>query len=162
MSYFLRNPEEIISSIMLGMMSVVIIVQVIFRYFISYSLAWPEELGRYLFIASVYIGSSYAEQKDRHLAITILRTNGGAWCKKWLPVFVKCVCVAFSLLLCVWGCQMVYFMYKSQQLAPAINIPMYYAYLPLAIGMAGMAARSALCIPQLLRDAAQTTVSQEH
>ena len=44
---------------MLAVMSVVIVIQVIFRYFISYSLEWPEELGRYLFIASVYIGSSY-------------------------------------------------------------------------------------------------------
>lgn len=136
--------EEFFSSFFLGMMTFVIIIQVIFRYFISYSLAWPEELGRYLFVATVFIGSSYAEQHNKHLAITILRTNGGAWCKKWLPVFSSMVTVAFSGLMAVWGLQMVQFMYDTQQLAPAIEIPMYIAYTVIPLGMVGMGIRASI------------------
>ena len=140
----LKNIEEVVSSSLLGLMTVVIIVQVIFRYFISYSLAWPEELGRYLFIASVYIGSSYVEQHDKHLAITILRTNGGKFLGKWLPVFVHCVTIAFSGLMAVWGTQMVVFMYATNQLAPAIEVPMYFVYASIPLGMAGMGIRAAI------------------
>lgn len=140
----LQNIEEVVSSTLLGLMTVVIIVQVIFRYFISYSLAWPEELGRYLFIASVYIGSSYVEQHDKHLAITILRTNGGKFLGKWLPVLVQCITVAFSCLMAVWGTQMVIFMYQTNQLAPAIEVPMYIVYASIPLGMAGMAVRGAI------------------
>lgn len=146
---FLQNIEEFVSSTLLGVMTVVIIVQVIFRYFISYSLAWPEELGRYLFVASVYIGSSYVEQHDKHLAITILRTNGGAFLRKWLPMVVRCVNIAFSGLMALWGVQMVVFMYKTNQLAPAIEVPMYIVYASIPLGMAGMAVRSAI---NLVRD----------
>ncbi len=141
---FLQNIEEVVSSTLLGLMTVVIIIQVIFRYFISYSLAWPEELGRYLFIASVYIGSSYVEQHDKHLAITILRTNGGKFLGKWLPVIVPCITVAFSGLMTVWGTQMVIFMYQTNQLAPAIEVPMYIVYASIPLGMAGMAVRGAI------------------
>lgn len=140
----LNHIEEFLSSALLALMALVITVQVIFRYFISYSLAWPEELGRFLFIAVVYIGSSYVEQQDRHLAITVLRTNGGAWCRKWLPVVVNCISIAFSGLMAVWGFQMVEFMYDTQQMASAIDMPMYVVYAAIPLGMAGMAIRSAI------------------
>lgn len=134
--------EEVVSSFLLGLMTIVITTQVIFRYCISYSLAWPEELGRYLFIASVYIGSSYVEQKQKHLAITILQTSGGKWCKKWLPIIAHSITSLFCILMTVWGAQMVLFMYNTGQLAPAIEIPMYIAYLSIPLGMAGMTIRS--------------------
>lgn len=144
--------EENISSWLLGIMTVVITLQVIFRYFVSYSLAWPEELGRYLFIASVYIGASYVEQKDKHLAITILRTNGGAWCKKWIPIIVHIITIIFSILMTVWGVQMVMFMYATNQLAPAIEVPMYIVYASIPLGMAGMAVRSAINLQKDMRN----------
>ena len=125
-------------------MSVVIVIQVIFRYFISYSLDWPEELGRYLFIASVYIGSSYVEQKQRHLSITILRTSGGRWGRDYLPIFVQLIVIAFSGLMTIWGIQMVQFVYESHQVAPAIQIPMYIVYTCIPLGMGGMTIRAAV------------------
>ncbi len=138
----LNKTEGFISSFFLGLMTVVIIIQVIFRYFISYSLAWPEELGRYLFIASVYIGASYAEQEERHLAITVMRTNCGKWCARYIPILVQFVTIAFSLTMAVWGYKMTMFMYNSNQLAPAIQIPMYIAYAVIPFGMAAMAFRA--------------------
>ena len=58
--------DENLSAIFLGAMTVITVIQIVFRYFISYSLSWPEELGRYLFIAAVYIGASYAEKENKH------------------------------------------------------------------------------------------------
>lgn len=147
----LSSLEENVSSWLLGAMTVVITLQVIFRYFVSYSLAWPEELGRYLFIASVYIGASYVEQKDKHLAITILRTNAGAWCKKWIPVIVHCISIMFSVIMTVWGVKMVVFMHATNQFAPAIEVPMYIIYAFIPLGMAGMAIRSAANLKQTLQ-----------
>ena len=138
----LNKTEGFLSSFFLAVMTIVIIIQVIFRYFISYSLAWPEELGRYLFIASVYIGSSYAEQEERHLAVTIIRTNCGKWCARYIPIFVQIIMMVFSGTMAVWGYKMVEFMYNSKQLAPAIEIPMYIAYAVIPFGMATMTFRS--------------------
>lgn len=140
----LLSPEEFLSSFLLAGMSVVIVIQVIFRYFISYSLDWPEELGRYLFIASVYIGSSYVEQKERHLSITILRSSGGKWGRDYLPILVQLIVIAFSGLMTIWGMEMVKFVHESQQVAPAIQIPMYLVYTCIPLGMGGMTIRAAV------------------
>ena len=140
----LERFEEMLSSSLLVLMSVVISLQVFFRYCVSYSLDWPEELGRYLFIASVYVGSSYAEQKDKHLAITILRSSGGTWCAKYLPRISVIVTVVFCSFMTVWGVRMAWFVCQTGQVAPAMQFPMWIAYTWLPLGMACMGIRAFL------------------
>lgn len=143
---WLNKFEEITSCACLIIMSVVIILQVVFRYCLSASLDWPEELGRFLFIASVYIGASYAEQMDKHLSITILRTSGGPWLAKVLPYFAQIVTVLFSAVMVVWGIRMVLFVHSTHQVAPAMQFPMWIVYLCVPVGMACMGLRAFLKI----------------
>lgn len=142
MFHFLDRFEETLSSFLLALMSVASILQVFFRYCVSYSLDWPEELGRYLFIALVYIGSSYAEQENKHLAITILRTSGGAWCAKYLPLVALGVTAAFCGMMTVWGVSMAHFVWQTGQVAPAMQFPMWIVYACLPLGMACMGIRA--------------------
>ena len=139
---WLNRFEEVVSCTCLLVMSVVIIMQVFFRYCLSSSLDWPEELGRYLFIASVYIGASYAEQLDKHLSITILRTSGGAWLARVLPPFSRIVTVLFSALMVIWGVRMVFFVHSTSQVAPALQFPMWIVYICVPVGMACMGMRA--------------------
>lgn len=139
---FINKIDENLSAILLGAMTVVTVIQIIFRYFISYSLSWPEELGRFLFIAAVYIGSSYAEKDDKHLAITILRTNAGKWCTKYIPVIAEIVNIVFCAFMTWWGILMTEFVYESNQLAPALLIPMYFIYAVIPFGMGCMTIRA--------------------
>ena len=123
-------------------MVVTSILQVFFRYCVSYSLDWPEEMGRYLFIALVYIGSGYAERENKHLSITILRTSGGAWCAKYLPLLALGVTAAFCGMMTVWGVNMAYFVWQTGQVAPAMQFPMWIVYACLPLGMACMGIRA--------------------
>lgn len=150
---WLNRFEEITSCVCLIIMSVVIIMQVIFRYCLSSSLDWPEELGRFLFIASVYIGASYAEQMDRHLSITILHTSGGKWLGKILPYFAQIVTVLFSAIMVVWGVRMVVFVHATNQVAPAMQFPMWVVYTCVPLGMACMGLRALLRIFHLRNQA---------
>ncbi len=134
--------DENLSAIFLGAMTVITVIQIVFRYFISYSLSWPEELGRYLFIAAVYIGASYAEKENKHLAITILRTNAGKLCAKYVPVLAQIVDLLFCVIMTWWGMIMTQFVYHSNQLAPAILVPMYVIYAVLPFGMGLMTIRA--------------------
>ncbi len=142
MSNFIKNFEANLSALLLGAMTVIIITQIIFRYFISYSLSWPEELGRFLFIAAIYIGSSYAEKEEKHLAITILRTSAGKWCERFIPVIAQIINVIFCILITIWGVIMVQFMYNTDQLAPAVQISMYIVYIVVPLGFACMSIRA--------------------
>lgn len=141
MFHFLDRFEEALSSFLLALMVVTSILQVFFRYCVSYSLDWPEEMGRYLFIALVYIGSGYAERENKHLSITILRTSGGAWCAKYLPLLALGVTAAFCGMMTVWGVNMAYFVWQTGQVAPAMQFPMWIVYACLPLGMACMGIR---------------------
>jgi TRAP-type C4-dicarboxylate transport system permease small subunit len=132
--------EVICTPLAMALMAVIIVCQVFFRYVIAYSLDWPEELGRYLFIISVYLGAAYAERYDKHLAITILRESR-------IQVISRAACLAdpfftviFSIIMTVWGIQMSIFVYDTQQMAPAMQFPMFYIYtvMPLATFFMGL------------------------
>lgn len=99
-------------------------------------------MGRYLFIALVYIGSGYAERENKHLSITILRTSGGAWCAKYLPLLALGVTAAFCGMMTVWGVNMAYFVWQTGQVAPAMQFPMWIVYACLPLGMACMGIRA--------------------
>lgn len=157
---FINKIEENLSAILLGVMTVITIVQIVFRYFISYSLSWPEELGRYLFIAAVYIGSSYAEKEDKHLAITILRTNAGKWCARYVPVIAELINFVFCGVMTWWGVIMTEFVYNSNQLAPAILVPMYFIYAVLPFGMGCMTVRAGINLVKYTKNAINNTPSE--
>ena len=135
---YLNAFEGFIVPVIMGLMALITIAQVFFLYVVAYSLDWPEELGRYLFIVAVYLGASLAERYDRHLAVTILRTS---------RVVSKIACLAgpfftvvLSVLMTVWGLQMTLFVYETEQLAPALQFPMYllYAIMPLGLFLMGI------------------------
>lgn len=162
MSNFLNKLEENLSAVLLAAMTIITVVQIVFRYFISYSLSWPEELGRYLFIAAVYIGASYAEKEDKHLAITVLRTNAGKWCARYVPAIAQTINLVFSAIMTWWGVIMTQFVYDSNQLAPAILVPMFIIYAVLPLGMGCMTIRAFFNLIQYIKNAIYNTPGSRH
>ena len=74
---FLDKIEEIINKIvelvltpMFMILAGVSLLQVIFRYFLRISLPWSEELARYLFIYTTYLGSVIGVSRNIHIDIT--------------------------------------------------------------------------------------------
>ena len=76
---FLDKMEEIINKIvelvltpMFMILAGVSLLQVIFRYFLRISLPWSEELARYLFIYTTYLGSVIGVSRNIHIDITVV------------------------------------------------------------------------------------------
>ncbi|UIJ36992.1 TRAP transporter small permease [Desulfobaculum bizertense] len=143
--------EEFISASCLAVMAVIIAVQVFQRYVLQSSLDWSEELARYLFIWSVYIGCSYATKKDRHLEVTILRSSFGPTVAKFVTIIAYICTIAFCICTTVWGFQMVDFLAGTGQKTPALEIQMYWVFLSVPVGMCLMAIRTALRIVSIIR-----------
>lgn len=49
-----------------------VIAQVIFRYVIQESLTWSEEIARYSFIWSIFLGTSVAARRNQHIVVDAL------------------------------------------------------------------------------------------
>ncbi|PNH20113.1 hypothetical protein B6K86_05840 [Lachnospiraceae bacterium] len=133
--------ETVLMSVITFFLVAAIFVEVICRYFLFISVAWAEELTRYLFIWLTYIGSAYAVYYGQHTEIDvlqqiILKSNG-----KKRNVRLKALKIAMILSTCaflvVFG--KIFFDYmriiwEKTQTSPTMRIPMGYIYLPVLIG----------------------------
>lgn len=133
--------EEVISGVCMAVMVVAIGMQVFNRYLLGSSLVWSEELGRYLFIWSVYVGCGYAMRENRHLRVTALAHFSPPAIRKKLDAFSQLMTLVFCGFALVWGLQMIGFLNRTGQEAPALEIPIYWVFLALPVGMALMAIR---------------------
>lgn len=147
---WLNKFEEIASSCALAAMSIIIILQVFQRYVVQQSLDWPEELARYLFIFAVYIGSSFAASERRHLEVTIVRTVFGAKIGNYFTILAYVITVIFCGIMFVWGIMMVQFVMESNQVAPALQFPMWIAYICIPLGFLLMALRTIIVIKNIV------------
>lgn len=139
---FFSRIEEVFSSSCLAFMIIIISVQVFRRYVLQSSLDWSEELARYFFIWSVYIGCSFATKEDRHLEVTILRNVGGKLWRKTIYLSSYIATIFFCGCVTVWGIQMVIFLINTGQKTQALEIDIFWIYLAIPIGMGLMCLRT--------------------
>lgn len=108
--------------------------QIIMRYVLKSSLAWPEELNRYLFIWFSYMALSYSVRYNCHTRIDIFETL--------LPKLKKplgYVCDLGFAFFCVYmlkpGYKVVAQLISSGQTSSAMKLPMFLVYLALFLGL---------------------------
>lgn len=139
-------------------MTAVIVIQVFSRYVLSNSLSWGEELARFLFIWIVYIGSSYAVQEDRHLAITAFRNWLNPSLRKYITLLADVLSFVFCAAVVFYGIQMFQFLLQTGQKSPALGLQMYWVYLALPAGLGLTAIRLLQKTKRTMKSAADKEV----
>ena len=79
----------------------VVLLQFLSRYVLNDSVAWTEEIARYLLIAVAYAGSLTALRKGEHIFLEIVYRRASAASVKVLAVVVDLITVAFHAALTV-------------------------------------------------------------
>ena len=108
-------------------MTIMIFLQVIFRYLLKAPLSFSEELARYMFVWSVAMGAALALRKRKHIGVEAF--------VQWLPVrFRDRVEIAGSLLNLLFFGLLIWYGFvmvgaTMDQLSPALLLPMGYVYL---------------------------------
>ena len=103
------NFEAYLCAIAIAVMSVVVFVQVVFRFIVKSSLPWSEELSRYLQVYITFFGTAYGIQIVSMLVCTLILKLG--------------VDIVMSQM-------------ASGQVSPAMRIPMWVIYGAIPMGMA--------------------------
>ncbi len=131
----------ILALITLGLV-VAIFIEVICRYFLFISVAWAEELTRYLFIWLSYIGSAYAIWQGSHTEIDVLKQVIGKtkepFRSKGLRMLELFAILSTFCFLAVFGKGFFDYMmriWNTTQTSPTMHIPMGLVYLPVFIGI---------------------------
>ena len=133
--------EKTAVTALLGTMILVVFLQVIFRFVVKGSLPWSEELARYVMVWAVFIGASMGAKSGAHIGVeAFVKLFSRRWRK---PLVV--VSAFFSVLFCsvvfYLSAKVVFNILKAGQVSPAMEIPMYWAYAAVPVGILLMGIR---------------------
>ena len=114
-------------------MTVLILVQVFFRYVVDHSISWSEEAARYMMIWMGSLGAVVALRQGRHIGVRVLveRLPDQSYNKFIVPL-VQLVIGVFLVILFWQGVGLSLANYD--QLSPALEIPMLFPYAAVPIG----------------------------
>lgn len=120
---------------------VLILIQVVMRYVFGSSLAWSEELARYLFVWQVWVGASYSAKNKSHLRITFARDRLAPPARRKVELLVTVIWIAFAGFVAVNGFSLVARVNRFNQRSSALRMPMMYAHLAVPVGCSLMVIR---------------------
>lgn len=119
-------------ALMLGVMSILIILQVISRFVINFPLTWSEELSRYLMIYIVFLGASLAMRHNKLISIEILPETLTGNKRKFVIILVMVISIIFFAILFKQGIDMLPLV--QMQSSPGLQLSMAVAYASIPIG----------------------------
>lgn len=122
----------ILLALMLGVMSILIILQVISRFVINLPLTWSEELSRYLMIYIVFLGASLAMRHNKLISIEILPETLTGNKRRFVIILVMVISIIFFAILFKQGIGMLPLV--QMQSSPGLQLSMAIPYASIPIG----------------------------
>lgn len=126
--------EQTILVILLILMTIIMGIQITSRYVFGNSLSWSEELTRFLFVWSAFIGVSYTTKKGTSIRITNLIDVFPKNIQKIFYLISDIILAIFFLALTVYGYQVVLSTMASHQVSAAMGVPMWIVNASVFIG----------------------------
>jgi TRAP-type C4-dicarboxylate transport system permease small subunit len=143
----LNKAVGIVLAVMLGVMSILVIAQVISRFVIQFPIIWSEELSRYLMVYIVFAGASLAIRHNQLISIEILPESLSEKKREILIIFVMILSIVFFGILFFQGLSMIG--HVKDQMSAGLGISMSYAYAAIPIGSFLLALNSLAFILEL-------------
>lgn len=130
----LHKTEEAFVGITIMGVTFLLFINVILRFFFSAGITWTEELIRYAIIWITFIGGSICFRKGIHVGIDVLIESLPDKGKKVLGLIINLMAIILMFLLIKYGYDLVVFSQGTGQMSPALQVPMFWAYLAIPIG----------------------------
>ena len=130
-----RTSERIVQYALVGMvglMTVIIILQVFMRYLFLYSLSWSEEVARYLMIWVSFLGASLALKYGFHIGVEFVINRIPEEMRGWVNLIAKIGILIFLIYFTIGGFRVSWAV--RDQDSPALLFSMAYAYLSAPVG----------------------------
>ena len=109
--------------------------QVVCRFILRTPLPWSEELLRFSFIWLTYTASSMGIMAGTHANVTVLTDRLSVKSQKVLQVFIDLLTAFFCAVVFYFSITIIQTQIATNQISPAMRIPMYFVYLVLPVGM---------------------------
>lgn len=120
-----------VAVIAMGGMLFVIFGQVVARYVFHHSLAFSEELARYLFVYVVFFGTAVVAKNNGHIIMEAFISVLKGKVAKYTRILAFLSTFLFMVIIFYYGIRMM--IISSYQISPALRISMSYVYLAMPI-----------------------------
>ncbi len=118
----------VLGTITLGIMSVLVVYQVVTRYVFNAPSAFSEALAQYLFVWMIMFGSAYVYGSQEHLTIDLLKDKFPPGLNLLVEIVTNLCLFAFILFVCVVG-GWKYTTSQMKRIDASLHIPMSYLYI---------------------------------
>jgi TRAP-type C4-dicarboxylate transport system permease small subunit len=157
---FLCKLGVALTTFMFAIMICTIFIQVLCRFVFVISVPWTEELVRYLFISTTFIGAGAAFSRNDHLEISTLNAfieklpsyDKRLLCAKLNDIFVSFVMMCLGIFLARLFTVFTIRVYKTGQLSAAMHMPMWVLDIAILCGIVGLAIHALLRLIVSLAD----------
>lgn len=126
--------EELLLVFFLGTMTIVLGMQIVSRYIVGNSLSWSEELVRYLFIWSAFIGVPYCIKLGSSLKVLKFIEFLPMRLQKTILFIDRIILFLFFMLMLYFSIMVVRESFVSGQTSPALGVPIWLVYLSVVVG----------------------------
>ncbi len=127
--------ENVITTFAFVSMTCLVLAGVISRFILHIPFKWVEEASRYLMITGIYIGISMGVKQRKHLGFTfLLDAVPNKFFKNVLNTLrslIEIIAYAYFAYCSISFCL---FVKSTNQISPALLVPMWYVYVPLVVG----------------------------
>ena len=89
--------EEYFSVFLLALMTILIFLQIIFRFVLNLSLDWTEEVARYTFVWLVYMSASLGVKHSSHIRVELVEKLLPKTPSKWFGFLAELIWLLFTI-----------------------------------------------------------------
>jgi len=126
--------EETVMIITACLIGIIIMFQIIMRYFFKHALPWPEEFCRFCYIYFVFMSISYSIRNHSMLNVTIIQDAMPRVVRMSIDVLIQLTLVAVFAVFAYCSKDVLAATVASGQKSTALQIPMTVPYLATTIG----------------------------
>ena len=129
-----ENLEEVVMIIFLILLTCIMMVQVILRYFFQSPLSWAEEACRYCFVYSVMLATAYCIRKKKMLRVDVVINLFSPKVAKVLDLTAQLMAIIFCVIMLKPAWNVMASAHKIGNVSSGMELPIWILYTSAPVG----------------------------
>ncbi|MTI18019.1 TRAP transporter small permease [Rhodobacteraceae bacterium RKSG542] len=150
-----------ICTVLMVLLVVCVTWQVFSRYILNQPSTFTDELARFSMIWTALLGTAYCVGTQQHLAIDLLTSSLKGRKKFFNEIYINATILGFAAFVMVFGgLKLLITVHESNQLSPAMQIPMSFIYIVLPLSGAITCLYSTVHLIQAIKNFANPELAE--
>lgn len=128
----LNQAMKFVAGFLIAAMTILVFLQVIFRYLLDAPIDWSEEMASFAFVWMALLGASVGLKFDEHPRLDIFYQLFPDWVKKFCTLIINLAILFVLVVLFIFGIKLTMAMQLQRTAALGYSVSYVYAVLPLS------------------------------